>query len=226
MQRTSPGGNWNNVELQQAEIGGGRSPDMSLYHGGSTSRLCHISEDQSGKNFNAAASISPSAAAAVPSSYGSTVLSHVPPEVVTAETAESHSQPSSDAIFPTPPDSQASSQDSSQSSSSSDPQSTKFNTNTNNILSHPQPPPLIHVEPQEQPSLETTSRLCHAGPLSGPPQLIPIALKTEPDAIWHATLRASPWPVPPNAPSGEESGVPAVSRTTDPNSSKCIMPIV
>lgn len=201
LQRTFGGNCWDDVK---------RRTEMSLDyrsggHGGSTSRLRHIPEDNS-----------PSAIA---SSYGSTVLTHhVSPAVVSAETAESNSQPSRDAnicsAFPTPPDSQASSQDSSQ---SSDPQSTKFNTNSNNVLSHP--PPLIpHVESQEPPSLETTSRLCHAGP----PHLIPIALKTEPDALWHATLQTSPWPVPPNAPSSGESGEP-VSKTTGLPDSKCII---
>lgn len=166
---------------------------MSLYHGGGSRRLRHISTEPSEDPSISSANF---------------VLTHVPPAVVSAETAAT-SDHAVCAAYPTPPNSQTSSQSSAQGSSSD---STNFsNSNNVRLLSYPLPPPLIkHVEFSEQPSLETTTRLCHAEPLSAPPQLIPIELKTEPETLWHATH--VPWPLPPNA-SGEESGVP-VSRTT------------
>jgi hypothetical protein len=188
---------------------------MSRYHaGGSTARLRHISEDQAVQHqHSSVANISISSGNATQSSFGSTVLSHIPPAVVAAEgsvepqATETVGDASLCSVFPTPPNSQ-------QEKCSQSPE--KYNTNSNNVLSHP--PPLIrHVEshPADQPSLETTSRLSHVDHLSvAPPQLIPI-LKSEPETMWHATpnLNQVPWPHPPNAKGevGEGSGIPEPS---------------
>lgn len=189
---------------------------MSSYRSSrSTTKLRHISTDDLEQSCSIDASNIP-LGSAVP-------LSHVSPAV----TAESH-QPTSSSdictVFPTPPNSQTSS------SSESAAQA-----NIDNALSYP--PPLIRHQStegyqqagdieQEQPSLETTTRLYHvdpppAGP--GPPQLIKIVspaciqLKSDPEGatrtLWHATpnLNHVPWPLPPNAANkvaGEEGGVP------------------
>lgn len=156
---------------------------------------------------------------ALPSSFGTTVLTHIPAVVVASSSVLQAPAGASDAAI-------ISAQKPSTSSLVLASDSTKFNSNSNNVLSHP--PPLIrHAESSEefqqcqdleQSSLEKTvyTRLCHPRP---PPQLIPIStscsqLKAESEGtrtIWHAarlqptvipTVINAPWPVPPNSSEG------------------------